>query len=168
MKLPQAKSIKWNYLALAFAIPSVAILTVMLICQFEPFGQYAILYSDMYHQYYPFFVAFRKALLSGESLLWSWSVGMGMDYLGLIAYYLGSPLNLLSVLMPESILLECFSLLLPIRLGLAGMFFGIFLQKIFNICGGVKAAVGGIQKGAEIVDTFHGYSSCVYICLYCT
>ena len=132
MKLPQTKSNKWNYLAIAFAIPCVAMLTVMLICQFEPFGQYAILYSDMYHQYFPFFVAFRKALLSGESLLWNWSVGLGMDYLGLMAYYLGSPLNLLSVLMPESILLECFSLLIPLRLGFAGLFFAIFLKDIFN------------------------------------
>ena len=132
MKLPQTAKIKWNYLALAFAFPCAAMLAVMLICQFEPFGQYAILYSDMYHQYFPFFVAFRKALLSGESLLWNWSVGLGMDYLGLIAYYLGSPLNLLSVLMPESILLECFSLLLPLRLGLAGLFFAIFLKEIFN------------------------------------
>ena len=132
MKLPQLKTMKWNYLALAFALPCVAMLMVMLICQFEPFGQYAILYSDMYHQYFPFFVAFRRALLSGESLLWSWNVGLGMDYLGLIAYYLASPLNLLSILMPESILLECFSLLLPIRLGLAGLFFAIFLKEIFN------------------------------------
>ena len=132
MKLPQTKTIKWNYLALAFALPCVTMLAVMVICQFEPFGQYAILYSDMYHQYFPFFVAFRKALLSGESLLWNWSVGLGMDYLGLIAYYLGSPLNLLSILMPESILLECFSLLLPLRLGLAGLFFAIFLKEIFD------------------------------------
>ena len=132
MKLPQMKQINWNYLALAFAIPFVGMLVLMLICQFEPFGQYAILYSDMYHQYFPFFVAFRKALLSGESLLWSWSVGMGMDYLGLIAYYVASPLNLLSIFMPESILLECFELLLPIRLGLAGLFFAYFLKEIFG------------------------------------
>ena len=91
-----------------------------------------MLYSDMYHQYYPFFVAFRKALLSGDSLLWSWSVGMGMDYLGLISYYLASPLNLLSVFVPESLLLEYFSLLMPIKLGFAGMFFAIFLKKMFR------------------------------------
>ena len=132
MKLPQPKQIKWNYLALAFALPCAAMLAVMLICEFEPFGKYAILYSDMYHQYFPFFVEFRRALLSGESLLWNWSVGLGMDYLGLIAYYLGSPLNLLSVLIPESVLLEGFELLLPLRLGLAGLFFAIFLKDIFN------------------------------------
>ena len=132
MKLPQMKKTKWNYLALAFGIPFVGMLVLMLICQFEPFGQYAILYSDMYHQYFPFFVAFRKALLSGESLLWSWSVGLGMDYLGLIAYYLASPLNLLSIFMPESILLECFELLLPVRLGLASLFFAYFLKELFG------------------------------------
>ena len=132
MKLPTRKEMKWNYLALAFTIPFGGMLFVMLISQYEPFGKYAILYSDMYHQYFPFFVAFREALLSGESLLWSWSVGLGMDYLGLIAYYLASPLNLLSVLMPEGILLECFSMLLPIRLGLAGLFFALFLKGLFG------------------------------------
>ncbi len=132
MKLPQYKPRKWNPLALAFAIPCVGMLFVMLISEFEPFGKYSMLYSDMYHQYYPFFVAYRKALLSGESLLHSWNVGMGMDYLGLISYYLASPLYLLSVLVPEGILLEFFSLLMPVKLGLAGLFFAIFLKKLFR------------------------------------
>jgi len=120
------------FLTLAFLIPAVGMLCVMLLSQYEPFGQYSILYSDMYHQYFPFFVAFRKALLSGDSLLHSWSVGLGMDYLGLISYYLGSPLYLLSVLVPEGFLLEFFSLLVPIKLGLAGLFFGIFLKNTFR------------------------------------
>ena len=132
MKRALKKPIQWNYLAMAFAIPFVGMLFVMLISQYEPFGKYAILYSDMYHQYYPFFVAFRKALLSGESLLWSWSVGLGMDYLGLIAYYLASPLNLLSILVPEGWLLEFFALLVPVRLGLASLFFAIFLKEMFG------------------------------------
>ncbi len=132
MKRIRESKIKWNYLALAFAFPAVGMLLVMLISQYEPFGKYSILYSDMYHQYYPFFVAFREALLSGESLLHSWNVGLGMDYLGLISYYLASPLNLLSVLVPEGWLLEFFSLLMPVRLGLASLFFAVFLKEIFR------------------------------------
>ena len=123
---------RWNTLTLAFLIPFGGMLFVMLISQYEPFGQYSILYSDMYHQYYPFFVAFRNALRSGESLLHSWSVGLGMDYLGLISYYLASPLNLLSVLVPEEWLLEFFSLLMPVKLGFAGLFFAIFLKRLFD------------------------------------
>ena len=85
MNLTKKRTFKWNYTAVAFAIPFGAVLFVMLCSQYAPFGQYSMLYSDMYHQYYPFFKAFRQALLSGESLLYSWNVGMGMDYLGL--YY---------------------------------------------------------------------------------
>ena len=132
MNAKKVTAVKWNFYALAFAIPAVGMLMVMLISGYEPFGKYSMLYSDMYHQYYPFFKAFRQALLSGESLLYSWNVGMGMDYLGLISYYLASPLNLLSIFVPEGLLLEFFSLLVPIKLGLAGLFFAIFLRKMFD------------------------------------
>ena len=132
MKLQPFNRIKWNYRALAFLFPVIGMLILMLLRQAEPFGDYSMLYSDMYHQYYPFFVAYRKALLSGQSLLYSWDVGMGMDYLGLVSYYLASPLNLLSVLVPEAYTLEFFSLLMPIKLGFAGLFFAIFLNKQFK------------------------------------
>ena len=103
-----------------------------LICTLLFDGQYSLLYSDEYHQYYPFFLEFRRALRSGDSLLYSWNVGMGMDYLGLISYYLASPLYLFSVLIPDSWTLGYFSLLMPLKLGLAGLFFAIFLKKIFR------------------------------------
>ena len=132
MNLSRKNNFTWNPLVLAFAFPCAGMLLVMLVSRYEPFGNYSMLYSDMYHQYYPFFVAFREALRSGESLLHSWSVGLGMDYLGLIAYYLASPLNLLSVIVPQDWLLEYFSLLVPVKLGLAGLFFAIFLKKMFD------------------------------------
>lgn len=122
----------WRNHLLAFLIPFCGMLMVMLVCGYHPFGTSAMLYSDNYHQYYPFFAAFRRALRSGSSLLYSWDVGMGVDYLGLIAYYLGSPLNLLSVLVPDSQVLNFYCMLVPIRLGLAGLFFSIFLRRIFQ------------------------------------
>lgn len=122
---------KRRYSVLAFLIPFVGMLMVMLISQYRPFGKFSMLYSDMYHQYYPFFVSFRDALRSGDSLLYSWNIGMGVDYLGLIAYYLASPLNLISVIIPEKLLLDYFSMLVPIKLGLASLFFSFFLRKIF-------------------------------------
>ena len=124
---------KWLNLAFAFLIPFLGFCMVMILGALEPFGNTkAILYSDQYHQYYPFFLAFRRNLLSGDSLLFSWDVGMGMDYLGLVSYYLASPLNLLSVFVPESCMLEYFALLTPIRLGLAGLFFALFLKHTFK------------------------------------
>ena len=132
MRLEQFKRIKWKYTALAFFIPFIGLLLVRLISSLFFNGQYSLLYSDQYHQYYPFFVEFRRVLLSGDSLLYNWSVGMGMDYLGLVSYYLASPLNLLCVLVPEGLTLAYFSLLMPLKLSLASLFFAIFLKKIFG------------------------------------
>ena len=132
MKLTQTKKFKRNNTLLAFLLPVFGIFVLMIVRGFKPFGDMSMLYSDMYHQYYPFFVDFRRMLLSGENLLYNWTIGMGIDYLGLVAYYLASPLNLLSVLVPENLLLDYFSLLMPIKLGLASMFFAIFLKKLFG------------------------------------
>ena len=164
MKLPRENKSKMNSLALAFLCPFVGMIFVMIISQYAPFGQYSMLYSDMYHQYYPFFVAFRDALRSGEGLLYSWSVGMGMDYLGLISYYLASPLNLLSVIVPEGWLLAFFSFLVPVKLGLAGLFFAIFLKNtfrrddlsiaVFGTCYALCAWALGYQWNIMWLDTF--------------
>ena len=133
MKLPQLKKHKWNYLALSFFTPFLCLMGLMLVAGYIPFtNSKSLLYSDMWHQYYPFFKDFRHALLSGDGLLYNWGIGMGIDYLGLISYYLASPLNLLSVLLPESLSLHYFGMLMPIKLGLAGLFFGMFLKGIFR------------------------------------
>ena len=131
--LDKLKKIPINYCLLAFCIPFVSLLVLLLIGQYEPFGNdRSLLYSDMYHQYYPFFVDFRKNLLEGNGILYNWDFGMGLDYLGLISYYLASPLNLLSIFVPESLTLEYFSLLMPLKLSFASLFFAIFLKKTFS------------------------------------
>jgi len=163
MKLQRKR--RWgNHVAWGFAIPCVGMLFVMLISEYAPFGKYSMLYSDMYHQYYPFFVEFRRALREGKGLIYTWSVGLGMDYLGLIAYYLASPLNLLSVLVPEDWLLDYFSLLVPIKLGFAGASFAFFLKKTFDrddvsiaIFGGFYGLCAwalGFQWNVMWLDTF--------------
>ncbi len=127
------KAQKWGPLLLSFFIPFLCFVASMILQGCVPFGsRKAILYSDEYHQYYPFFLSLRNTLRNGESLMFNWQIGMGIDYLGLAAYYLGSPLNLLSVLVPEALTLHYFAILVPIRLGFAGLFFGYMLKKLYG------------------------------------
>ena len=164
MKLSQLANRKWNYLLISFFIPIVSIMMIQLCGGYQPFGNRSMLYSDMYHQYYPFFVSFRRTLLSGGSLLYNWEIGMGMEYLGLISYYLASPLNLLSVLVPEGWLLGYFSLLVPFKLGFASLFFAVMLKKLFgkndfSLCVfgafyGLCAWALGFQWNVMWLDTF--------------
>ena len=132
MRVSNKKAKKLNYIYLGFLIPFIWMFVVMIFSQVLPFGERSLLYSDGYHQYYPFFKEFRHAVLSGDSLLYSWNVGMGIDYLGLIAYYVASPLNLFSIFVPEQWLLYYFTFLTPIRLGLAGLFFSLFINRVFK------------------------------------
>lgn len=133
MKLPQFKNQKfqWNYTVLSFLLPFTIMTVLYFVASVTPFGSYTLLYSDNYHQYYPFFRQFREALRSGTGLQWTWSVGAGMDYLGMISYYLASPLNLLSILLPESWTLTYFTWLMPIKLSLSSLFFAIMLKRLF-------------------------------------
>ena len=118
-------------LLLAFLLPFIGMTAVMIVRQIHPFGFGSFLSSDAYYQYYPFFVEMRDILVSGKGLQWTWSVGLGLDFLGLFAYYLGSPLNWLSILLPKSMMMFYYSMLIPIKMGFAGLFFALFLKKVF-------------------------------------
>ena len=146
MKRNLKKSGFWDSVWPAFLLPFLGYIIVMIAAGHAPFGSSSILYSDMYHQYYPFFVEFRRVLRSGGSLQYNWSVGMGFDYLSMISYYLASPLNLLSVLVPEKWLLGYFSLMVPVKLGLAGLLFSIMLRRLF----------GGRGRYASLFSAFYG------------
>lgn len=97
-----------------------------------PFGDSMILAHDGWHQYYPFLREYREKLLTGGSLQYTWQVGMGTGYISLFAYYLSSPLNLLSIFVPEGWLTEFFAFLTILKISFAGLFFAFFLKKTYG------------------------------------
>lgn len=148
----------FNYCILGFLIPFVLIGLGMLLralsMEHGTTANFSLLYSDAYYQYFPFLKAFRSALLSGDNLLYTWKVGMGTDFTGLFAYYLGSPLNLLSVFIPESWLLDYYTFMVLLRISFAGLFFSIFLKKIFHRNDITIAIFGAF------------YATCAWVCGY--
>lgn len=117
-------------LVFAFVLPMALYLLAMFLTNQPPFGEHPLLLSDCYHQYYPFFLELRSALREGGNLQWTWTTGMGADYLGQIAYYTASPLNLLTVLLPETWMLSYFCLLVPLKLSLSSLGMAYFLKKL--------------------------------------
>ena len=89
--------------------PVIAILSALvmyiflgIVCRKFPFGQYSVLISDLESQYAPFLALYRGKLLSlfagGDPvsvLSYSFSMGLGKNFLGSFGYYLASPLNLI-------------------------------------------------------------------------
>lgn len=114
---------------LAFLIPSAIMLTLFVIRGIYPFGDRSFLFADLYHQYMPFFSELLHKVRGGESLNFSFHVGIGSNFLALFVYYLASPFHILSLLVPESLLVEFISYLIVCKVGLAGLTFYIYLQN---------------------------------------
>ncbi|MEG1848110.1 MAG: YfhO family protein [Lachnospiraceae bacterium] len=123
-----------NYIyLLSFMIPVVIMITIFIARSIFPFGDRSFLHVDMYHQYFPFLTEFYHKLKSGDSLLYSWNTGIGSNFLALFVYYLSSPFNWLSVLIPEPYLIEFMTYLVVFKIGLCGLTFAVYLKNHYAI-----------------------------------
>lgn len=116
------------YLA-AFFVPIIVMVIIFAQRGIFPFGEESFLRTDMYHQYAPFFSEFQYKLTQGGSLLYSWDVGMGVNFSALYAYYLASPFNWLLVLCPKDMIIEFMSYGIVLKIGLAGLSFTWYLKR---------------------------------------
>ncbi len=131
----ETKSAKWARRLPLFAAFLIPLLISVIICidhEVYPFGERCLLQVDMYHQYCPFFTEFVDKLRSGESLMYSWTIGLGADFVSLFAYYLASPLNWLILLCPKGYVIEFMSILMIVRISLCGLTFAYYLKKHFH------------------------------------
>ena len=125
----------WIWSVLAFGIPFVVSVIICAAMGIYPFGENCILHVDMYHQYCPFFMELQDKLANGGSLLYSWNLGLGADFIGLFAYYLASPLNWLLILCPSGLVIEFMTLTIWIKIALGGLFFFWYLREHFALIG---------------------------------
>lgn len=116
-------------LAAAFFVPIVIMLIIFAQRGIFPFGEKSFLRTDMYHQYAPFFSEFQYKLTHQGSLLYSWDVGMGVNFAALYAYYLASPLNWLIVFCPKQYIIEFMTYMIVLKIGLSGLSFAWYLRR---------------------------------------
>ena len=116
----------------AFLIAVAAALIAMIAEGIYPFGTQQIAIIDMYHQYLPFLSELQDKLQSGGNLFFSWNGGGGSNFWNLIAYYGASPLNLLLVIFPKSLIMEAVTLILLLKIGFAAAFMAVFLRYAYG------------------------------------
>jgi len=121
-----------KYLALSFISPVIILGTVFALHDVYPFGNRQILIGDFHQQYYPFLSGFWHKLREGDVSSWSWTAGTGHDYVAFIAYYLASPLHLLTAILPYAWLREALTIILIIKIGCAGLFTAIYLSYAYK------------------------------------
>lgn len=116
----------------AFFVPVIVMIIIFAQRGIFPFGEECFLRTDMYHQYAPFFSEFQYKLTHGKSLLYSWDIGMGVNFSALYAYYLASPVNWLLLLCPKKYIIEFMTLAIVLKIGLSGLSFSWYLKRHFG------------------------------------
>ena len=117
---------------LSFLIPLAVMCGIFIINGVYPFGDESFMHSDMYHQYVPFLSEMQSKLKNGDSLFYSWNVGIGSNFLALYGYYMASPINWLVVLVPDQYLIEFMTWLVALKIGLCGFTFCFYLTRHFK------------------------------------
>lgn len=120
------------YFLISFLIPAIIMLYAFRKNDIHPYGNEQMLVVDLWHQYYPFFRVVREKLLTGGSFLYSWSNGLGTNFLSLISYYASSPLNWISVFFDEEHVRDALTYILIAKIGFSGAFFSCFLRYTFK------------------------------------
>lgn len=145
---------KKTSLWLAFLIPFVITIGICIGHEIYPFGDQCFLHVDMYHQYAPFFTEFMNRLKEGGSLTYSWNLGVGTDFVSLMAYYLSSPFNWFLVFCPSGLVIEFMTVLIVVKIGLAGLTFAYYLRRHYH------------DMGYRVVLFSTFYALCGFICAY--
>lgn len=116
----------------AFALPFFIMLFLFIINFIYPFGDQSFLNTDLYHQYLPFLIELQRKLKAGDSLFFSWNLGLGSNFIALYAYYLATPFYWLCVFIPETFLMEFISYLVVLKIALCGLTSCIYLTRHFE------------------------------------
>lgn len=123
------KSSEYTYLAAAFLLPFTVMAGVFACMGFHPFGNGSILTLDFQAQYIFYYEKIRDLLVNGGSWLYSWQRTLGGEFMGIVAYYMGSPFNLLLALFPKKNIVDAVTFIQLCKIGAMGLNFGIYLHK---------------------------------------
>ena len=114
---------------LAFVIPALLVLLGMLAGSFAPFGTKDVMTAGGNAQQLTYYYELYDRVHEGKDLVYSLSSGTGYDFTSIFTYYLSDPLNLIILIFPRTAIPAVINLLYALKLGLAGLFFSIFLTR---------------------------------------
>ena len=109
-----------------FLLPMCLMVAVFAAAGICPFGSRSLGVMDMSHQYLAMLYSLRDILSGDASMLYLPSMALGGNMMGVAAYYLMSPLNLIVCLFSRERLYLAVSLLYFLRVGLCGLTMAIY------------------------------------------
>ena len=131
-KINDKKEKEKAVLLLSFLLPFIMFVAILISKHVFPFGEKCILRTDFYHQYLPFHAELQNKLKNFESLFYTYKVGLGTNFITILAYYLACPINILLFFIPDGFTLEFMTLMIILKASLCGLTMSYYLMKRYN------------------------------------
>ena len=122
----------WIYI-LSFLIPTIIVLGVMIYQGITPFGDSSVFIWDARLQHKDYYGYLWDVFHGNASIEFSSGKSLGGLMLGLIGFYIASPLNILLIFFEKSQIPTFMALMIVLRIGLCGLTSQFFLRKRFQL-----------------------------------
>lgn len=132
MRINNEKIKKSIIYILAFILPIIIIASIFLLRKIGVNSNRTILFSDMFSQYLGYFGKLKEVLSGDGSIFYAFNKSIGGNTIGLFAYYLGSPLNLIILLFPKELLANAILTIYLIKIGICSLTLAIYINKVYK------------------------------------
>lgn len=132
MRIDNEKIKKSIIYILAFILPIIIIASVFLLRKIGINSNRTILFSDMFSQYIGYFGKLKDVLSGDGSIFYAFNKSIGGNTIGLFAYYLASPLNLIILLFPKELLANAILTIYLIKIGICSLTLAIYINKVYK------------------------------------
>ena len=117
---------------LTFIVPILIMLISCIVNKTYPFGKEILPKYDGYYQYSGFTSYYKNVLLGNESLFYSFKGLLGYNFYATSIYYMFNPTNLLCIFSTSENILEYYTFIILLRIGLSGFTMCKYLKYKFK------------------------------------
>lgn len=132
MKKTLKKIKEYDYLIFTFILSVLVIGIIYKLQEVTPLGRNSLLKIDFFHQYGPMLAELYDRIKQGESLIYSFNIGLGIPFYRNFFNYLSSPFNILVLLFKRENLIMSYSLLIGLKAAFSACTMTYLLNKKFN------------------------------------
>lgn len=133
------------------------ILTIIfLVKHIYPFGNNSLIWGDMHDQITAFYYHFYDSFKSNSSLLIDFTTSGGVNFMGVLAYYILSPFSFIALLVPRSDVYLVISVIIALKILLCGLTCLYFIRSYYKNLPSLLSVL------LAIIYAFSGYALMMY------
>ncbi len=118
-----------KYIFISFLAAAATMLVIYACNLLVPLGDKTVLRMDLYHQYGPLFAELYERIMNGDSLIYSWTSGLGSCFLGNYFNYLSSPIGAIILFFGHKNIPEAIGAMVLIKAAFSSAAFAWYIKK---------------------------------------